>query len=57
LHCSSQPQAFVDRGFWQPHLQLEPGHWLQRQVFWFASFMMALLSVWGIGVILILGKL
>jgi hypothetical protein len=46
-HCAPQPQAFAGFAFWQPHLQLDPGHGLQRQAFDFASFMVILLLVRG----------
>jgi hypothetical protein len=46
-HCEPQPQAIAGLRSWQPHLQLDPGHLLQRQAFDFASFMMILQCVRG----------
>lgn len=45
-HFGPQPQVFIDSVFWQPQLQSDPGHWVQRQFVALTSFMRVLLVGW-----------
>lgn len=46
LRCMPQAQTFCAAGCWQPQVQVGPGQVVQRQGFWFVSFMMSFLGVY-----------